>query len=254
VQVRYQPDEPLALDGFDLDLWPGRRVALIGRSGAGKSTVAAVLLRFCDPVGGRVTLGSVTVGSVTPGSAAGRDGAGQDGADLASFAADDVRTVIGGCIQDPHLFDATVRDNLRLARPDAGDDELAAAAAQARLLPWIQSLPGGWDTRVGPRGTALSGGQRQRLALARALLADPDVLILDEPTAHLDPAARSALTRDLLAVTEGRATLLITHELDGLDQVDEIIVLDQGRVAQRGTHRDLVHADGPYRRLRASGA
>jgi ABC-type multidrug transport system fused ATPase/permease subunit len=259
VQVRYQPDGPLALDGFDLDLWPGRRVALIGRSGAGKSTVAAVLLRFCDPVGGRVTLGSVTVGSVTPGSAAGRDGAGQDGAgqdgaDLASFAADDVRTVIGGCIQDPHLFDATVRDNLRLARPGAGDDELAAAAAQARLLPWIQSLPGGWDTRVGPRGTALSGGQRQRLALARALLADPDVLILDEPTAHLDPAARSALTRDLLAVTEGRATLLITHELDGLDQVDEIIVLDQGRVAQRGTHRDLVRADGPYRRLRACGS
>jgi ATP-binding cassette, subfamily C, bacterial CydC len=229
VQVRYEPDGPLALDGFDLDLGPGRRVALVGPNGAGKSTVASVLLRFCDPVGGSVTLG---------------------GADLASYAADDVRTAIGGCPQDPHIFDATVRENLRLARPGASDDELAAAAASARLLPWIESLPRGWDTRVGARGAAMSGGERQRLALARALLADPDLLILDEPTAHLDPEAASALTADLLAVTAGRATLLITHDFDGLDQVDEIIVLDQGKVAQRGTHRELMHAGGRYRQLR----
>jgi ATP-binding cassette, subfamily C, bacterial CydC len=229
VQVRYEPDGPLALDGFDLDLGPGRRVALVGPNGAGKSTVASVLLRFCDPVGGSVTLG---------------------GADLASYAADDVRTVIGGCPQDPHIFDATVRENLRLARPGASDDELAAAAASARLLPWIESLPRGWDTRVGARGAAMSGGERQRLALARALLADPDLLILDEPTTHLDPEAASALTADLLAVTAGRATLLITHDFDGLDQVDEIIVLDQGQVVQRGTHRELMRAGGPYRQLR----
>jgi ATP-binding cassette, subfamily C, bacterial CydC len=229
VQVRYEPDGPLALDGFDLDLGPGRRVALVGPNGAGKSTVASVLLRFCEPVGGSVTLG---------------------GADLASYAADDVRTVIGGCPQDPHIFDATVRENLRLARPGAGDDELAAAAANARLLPWIESLPRGWDTRVGPRGAAMSGGERQRLALARALLADPDLLILDEPTTHLDPEAASALTADLLAVTAGRATLLITHDFDGLDQVDEIIVLDRGQVVQRGTHRELMRAGGAYRQLR----
>ena len=233
VQVRYQPDGPLALDGFDLDLEPGPRVALVGPNGAGKSTVAAVLLRFWDPAAGSVTL-------------AGPDG---DGASLASYAADDVRTVIGGCPQDPHIFDATVRENLRLARPGAGDDALAAAAASARLLPWIQSLPRGWDTRVGPRGTAMSGGERQRLALARALLADPDLLILDEPTAHLDPEAASSLTADLLAATAGRSTLLITHDFTGLDQVDEIIVLDRGQVAQRGTHRELIRADGPYRRL-----
>jgi ATP-binding cassette, subfamily C, bacterial CydC len=228
VQVRYEPDGPLALDGFDLDLGPGRRVALVGPNGAGKSTVASVLLRFCDPVGGSVTLG---------------------GADLASYAADDVRTVIGGCPQGPHIFDATVQENLRLARPGASDDELAAAAASARLLPWIESLPRGWDTRVGARGAAMSGGERQRLALARALLADPDLLILDEPTTHLDPEAAAALTADLLAVTAGRATLLITHDFDGLDQVDEIIVLDQGKVAQRGTHRELMRAGGPYRQL-----
>ena len=233
VQVRYQPGGPLALDGFDLDLEPGRRVALVGPNGAGKSTVAAVLLRFWDPAAGSVTL-------------AGADG---DRAGLACYAADDVRTVIGGCPQDPHIFDATVRENLRLARPDAGDDELAAAAASARLLPWIQSLPRGWDTRVGPRGAAMSGGERQRLALARALLADPDLLILDEPTAHLDPEAASALTADLLAATAGRSTLLITHDFEGLDQVDEVIVLDRGQVAQRGTHRELIRAGGPYRQL-----
>jgi len=122
-------------------------------------------------------------------------------------------------------------------------------AAAARLLPWIQSLPAGWDTPVGAHGAAISGGERQRLALARALLADPAVLILDEPTAHLDPEARAALTADLLALTAGRATLLITHELEGLDQVDEIIVLDHGKVAQRGTHEQLIRVNGPYRQL-----
>jgi thiol reductant ABC exporter CydC subunit len=228
VQVRYEPDEPLALDGLDLDLPPGRRVALIGPSGAGKSTAAAVLLRFRDPVGGSVTL---------------------NGADLASYGADAIRTVVGGCPQDPHIFDACIRDNLRLARPGATDAELADAAARARLLPWIQSLPRGWDTPVGTHGAAMSGGERQRLALARALLADPAVLILDEPTAHLDPDARAALTADLLALTADRATLLITHELSGLDQVDEIIVLDHGQVAQRGTHEQLIGVSGPYRQL-----
>ena len=229
VQVRYEPDGPLALDGLDLDLPPGRRVALIGPSGAGKSTAAAVLLRFRDPAGGTVTL---------------------NGADLASYAADEVRTVIGGCAQDPHIFDATVRDNLRLGRAGASDDELAAAAARARLLPWINSLPLGWDTRVGTHGAAMSGGERQRLALARALLADPAVLILDEPTAHLDPEARAALTADVLALTAGRATLFITHEMEGLDQVDEIIVLDHGKVTERGTHAQLMRARGRYRQLR----
>jgi ATP-binding cassette subfamily C protein CydC len=228
VQVRYEPGGPFALDGLDLDLPPGRRVALIGPSGAGKSTVAAVLLRFRDPTGGSVTL---------------------NGVDLANYAADEVRTVIGGCPQDPHIFAATIRDNLRLARPGASDTELTAAAARARLLPWIDSLPLSWDTPVGARGATMSGGERQRLALARALLADPAVLILDEPTAHLDPEARAALTADLLTLTAGRATLLITHELEGLDEVDEIIVLDRGQVAQRGTHEQLIRAGGAYQRL-----
>ena len=225
-RVRYHPAEPLALDGIDLDLWAGRRVALIGPSGAGKSTVAGLLLRFCELSGGSATLG---------------------GADLARYRADDVRRLIGGCPQDPHIFDATIRENIQLARPGASERELADAAAAARLLPWIQGLPQGWDTPVGAHGAAVSGGERQRIALARALLADPELLILDEPTAHLDPATARALTADLLAVTRARATLLITHELDGLEQVDEIVVLDGGRVSERGTHRRLLETDGLYR-------
>ena len=211
-QVRYQPGGPAALDGIDLDLPPGRRVALVGPNGAGKSTVASVLLRFVELTAGTVTLNDH---------------------DLASYSADEVRTRIGGCPQDPYIFDASLRENLKLAKPEATDEDLARAAARAGLLDWIESLPRGWDTPAGARGTALSGGQRQRLALARALLADPALLILDEPTAHLDPDDRRALTADLLAATAGRATLLITHDLEALDQLDEIIVLRDGMVVER---------------------
>ncbi len=227
--VRYgENDKVPALDRVSLELPPGRRVALVGANGAGKSTLAAVLLRFRDLSGGVVLL---------------------NGHDLASYAADDVRSVIGGCPQDPHLFDTTIRDNLRLARAGAGDEELEAAAARARLLPWIRSLPQGWDTRVGTHGAAVSGGERQRLALARAFLADPALLILDEPAAHLDPESRQALTADLLHATRDRSVLFITHQPDGLDQVDHVVVLDHGRIAEQGTHRQLRDAGGPYQRM-----
>jgi ATP-binding cassette subfamily C protein CydC len=261
-QVRYEPGGPLALGGavgselaergavgselaergavgsgpaeygVDLDLVPGRRVALIGPSGAGKSTVAAVLLRFCELSGGSATL---------------------NGEDLSAYAADDVRTMIGGCAQDPHIFNTTIAGNLRLACPAATREQLAGAAARAGLLPWIESLPLGWDTPVGAHGTAISGGQRQRLALARALLAGPALMILDEPTAHLDTESRRAVTADILTATQGRATLLITHDLDGLDQVDEIVVLDRGRVVARGTHAELLRIGGLYRRMWGAG-
>ncbi len=224
--VRYRPDAPLALADFDLDLAPGRRVALIGPNGAGKSTVASLLLRFCDLAGGSASLG---------------------GLDLAGFDPDEVRTLIGGCPQDPHIFATTIAANLRLARPGATDAELSGAASRAGLLPWLASLPAGLQTEVGARGTAISGGERQRIALARALLADPAVLILDEPTASLDAAASEALMADLLAVTAGRSTLLITHELRGLEQLDEIVVLDRGHAVERGTHQALIAAGGRYR-------
>lgn len=226
--VRYQAGGRLAIDGVDLDLPPGRRIALVGPNGAGKSTVAAVLLRFCD-----LTHGSATL----------------NGNEIAAYAADDVRRLIGGCPQDSHVFDTTIGENLRLARPAATDDELADVAERARLLPWVRSLPAGWATPVGAHGAAISGGERQRLALARSLLADPALLVLDEPTGSLDTDTRHALMADLLTVTAGRATLLITHEIDGLDQVDEIVVLRLGRVAERGTHQQLIRAGGWYQRM-----
>jgi ATP-binding cassette, subfamily C, bacterial CydC len=226
--VSYGTGGRLAIDGVDLDLRPGQRIALVGPNGAGKSTVAAVLLRFCD-----LTAGSATL----------------NGHDITEYAADDVRRLIGGCPQDSHIFDATIGENLRLARPAATDDELADAAERARLLRWVRSLPDGWATPVGPGGAAISGGERQRLALARALLADPALLVLDEPAGSLEPDTRRALIADLLAVTAGRATLLITHEIDGLDQVDEIVVLRRGRVAERGSHQQLARAGGWYQRM-----
>ena len=233
--VRYGPPGmrgPLALDDLDLDLAPGRRVALVGPAGAGKSTVASVLLRFTGLAGGSATL---------------------NGEPVERYAADDVRAVIGGCPQDPYLFDTTIGENLRLARPGASDAELGHAVAQALLAPWIAGLPDGLDTRVGMHGVAVSGGERQRIAVARAILADPAMLVLDEPTAHLDPARRQELTSRLLAAGPGRSVLLITHDPAGLDQADEIVVLDQGRVCQRGTHAELLAAGGWYATMCGTG-
>ncbi len=223
-----EPDRPAAVDGVDLDLTAGRRVAVVGASGAGKTTLAAVLLRFVDLTGGTYELGGV---------------------DVRRLSGDDVRRVVGLCAQDAHVFDSTVRENLRLARPGADEPALRAALRDARLLDWVDGLPAGLDTFVGERGTLMSAGQRQRLALARVLLAGFPVLVLDEPAANLDPPTADALTRDLLDASAGRTTLLITHRLAGLEQVDEVVVLDAGRVVERGSHRELVRAGGRYRAL-----
>ncbi|MHA7957332.1 thiol reductant ABC exporter subunit CydD [Streptomyces sp. L500] len=222
-----------ALDGFELELTAGRRVAVVGESGSGKTTLARVLLRFLDAETGSYTLG-------------GREAAGTDG--------DAVRRLVGMCEQDAHIFDSSVRENLRLARPGADDGELREALRAARLLEWVDGLPQGLDTPVGEHGARMSGGQRQRLALARALLADFPVLVLDEPAEHLDLATADALTADLLTATEGRTTVLITHRLAGLAAVDEIVVLERGRVVQRGAYEELAAAPGPFRRALAREA
>ncbi|MFC9226114.1 thiol reductant ABC exporter subunit CydD [Streptomyces hygroscopicus] len=228
ITARHPGQAAPALDGFGLELRPGHRVAVVGPSGVGKTTLAQVLLRFLDAEGGTYTL-------------AGRNAAALDG--------DAVRRLVGLCAQDAHVFDSSLRENLRLARTGASDGELRAALAEARLLDWVDGLPDGLDTLVGEQGARLSGGQRQRLALARALLADFPVLVLDEPAEHLDLPTADALTADLLSATRGRTTVLITHRLAGLDAVDEVIVLDGGRAVQRGTYRELAAADGPFRRM-----
>ncbi|HME02461.1 MAG TPA: thiol reductant ABC exporter subunit CydC [Solirubrobacteraceae bacterium] len=228
LRCSYPGEERWALAGVDLDLAGGRRVAVIGPSGAGKSTLAAVLLRFLSYQGGSVTL---------------------DGVEIAELDGDDCRRVVGLVSQDTHVFDSTIEENLRLARREATADELRAALAAARLLDWTEELPAGLRTELGERGTRMSGGQRQRLAIARALLADFPLLILDEPGEHLDTQTADTIVTDLLAVTRDRGTLLITHRLAGLTEVDEVIVLDRGRVLERGTHAELLALGGRYAAL-----
>ncbi|MER7838367.1 thiol reductant ABC exporter subunit CydD [Streptomyces sp. NPDC096040] len=226
LSARHEGQRRDAITGLDLTLHEGRRVAVVGPSGSGKTTLAQVLLRFLDPDAGSYTL-------------AGVDAYGMD--------SDDVRRLVGLCAQDAHLFDSSVRENLLLARKDATEKDLRDALGRARLLAWVDGLPDGLDTLVGEHGARLSGGQRQRLALARALLADFPVLVLDEPAEHLDLPTADALTADLLAATEGRTTVLITHRLAGLEAVDEVIVLDEGRVVQRGPYAELAAVAGPLR-------
>jgi ATP-binding cassette, subfamily C, bacterial CydC len=203
VTARYGSEEPV-LERFDLQLEPGRRVALVGPSGAGKTTAINLLLRFLDPVDGRVTIA---------------------GHDVREYRQEDVRAAFALAGQDAHLFDSTIRENLRLARPGAEDAELWAALQRARLADWVGSLADGLDTQVGEEASMLSGGQGQRLVLARALLANAAVLLLDEPTAHLDPPTAQALMDDLLDATAGTTVLLVTHRPEGLDRMDEIVRL-----------------------------
>ncbi|MFE7889614.1 thiol reductant ABC exporter subunit CydD [Streptomyces sp. NPDC057412] len=228
LSARHAGQERDALTGFDLVLEEGRRVAVVGPSGSGKTTLAQVLLRFLDADAGAYALG---------------------GTDAATLDGDAVRRLVGLCAQDAHLFDSSVRENLLLARKDATEADLRDALERARLLDWADGLPDGLDTLVGEHGARLSGGQRQRLALARALLADFPVLVLDEPAEHLDLPTADALTADLLAATEGRTTVLITHRLAGLDAVDEVVVLDAGRVVQRGPYAELAAVEGPLRAM-----
>ncbi|MEU9199512.1 thiol reductant ABC exporter subunit CydD [Streptomyces sp. NPDC048332] len=228
LSARYAGAEQDALERFDLTLEAGRRIAVVGRSGSGKTTLAQVLLRFLDARTGTYRIGGV---------------------DASALDGDTVRRFVGLCAQDAHVFDSSIRENLRLARTGATDAELCEALGRARLLDWALALPDGLDTLVGEHGARLSGGQRQRLALARALLADFPVLVLDEPAEHLDLPTADALTADLLAATQGRTTVLITHRLEGLDAVDEVVVLEEGAAVQRGPYSALAAVDGPLSRM-----
>jgi ATP-binding cassette, subfamily C, bacterial CydC len=205
-RLRYDESSPWVLDGIDLELRRGRRVALVGPSGSGKSTVARVLTRLCELDSGAAQV---------------------NGRPLGDYRGADVRRRVVLCEQDAHLFATTIRDNVRLGRPDATDGEVLEALRRARLAEWVGSLPDGLDTFVGEDGGRLSGGQRRRITLARALLVDADIVILDEPTAHLDRDTAATFVADLPAALAGAGLLMITHDLTLLDRFDEVVVLQR---------------------------
>jgi ABC-type multidrug transport system fused ATPase/permease subunit len=231
VTFTYRDRDRPALDGFSLDLAPGERVALVGRSGAGKTTVASLLLRFFDPESGRVAV---------------------NGVDVRELPLERLRSLVAVVSQDTYLFHGTVRHNLALARPDATGEEVEAAARAAQAHDFITALPDGYDTVVGERGLKLSGGERQRIAIARALLKDAPILILDEATSSVDAANESAIQDALDTLSGGRTTLMIAHRLSTVQAADRVIVMADGRIAESGPPRELLSGQGAYARLVAA--
>jgi ATP-binding cassette, subfamily B, bacterial len=236
VTFRYAPGARPALQDVDLDIAPRRRVAIVGETGSGKTTFAKLVTRLMDPTDGRVLLGD--------------DPAGWVPLERVAFASLRERVVM--VPQDGFLFDATVADNVRYGRPGLTDAQVFAAFDELGLSVWVAGLPDGVRTRVGQRGESLSAGERQLVAVARAYVADPDLLVLDEATSAVDPATEQRLTRALDTLTDGRTTLTIAHRLSTAERADEVLVVDAGRVVQRGTHAQLVDAEGPYALLHAS--
>ena len=227
VTFGYDAARPV-LDDIDLELTAGRVVALIGHTGSGKTTLASLVPRFYDVQAGRVSI---------------------DGNDVRELSLSSLRQEIGVIAQDPFLFSATVRENIAFGRPGASADDVERAARLAQAHEFIEALPEGYDTVIGERGITLSGGQRQRVAIARALVLDPRVLILDDATAAVDATTEAKIRDGLREAMRGRTTIIIAHRLSTIALADEIVVLDAGRIAARGTHDDLVAANGVYREI-----
>jgi len=231
VSYAYDNGRRPALQGFSLDIAEGQTVALVGATGAGKTTVANLLLRFIEPDSGRICVGGVPLSDI----------------DLSLW-----RSLVGWLPQLPHLFHGTVADNIRLARPNAGMAEVIAAAKAANAHAFIEMLPHGYDTPLGDEGARLSGGQQQRLAIARAFLKDAPILILDEPTSHLDAESEAAIQDSLARLMRGRTVLIIAHRLKIVDAADHLVVLAHGRVVESGDPRSLLMQESRYRQIVAT--
>jgi ABC-type multidrug transport system fused ATPase/permease subunit len=233
ISFAYEGTEEPVLRGIDLDVPAGRTIALVGGTGSGKSTLVSLLPRLYDPSAGSVWI---------------------DGADVSTVRLQSLRAQVGLVSDDPFLFSDTVRNNIAYARFDAPQEAIEDAARRADIHDFIVSLPDGYDTLVGERGMTLSGGQRQRLAIARALVMDPRVLILDDATSSVDATTEAAIKRALRELMEGRTTFIIGHRLSTIALADEIVVLEDGRIAERGTHDELIEASELYREIAEKGA
>jgi ATP-binding cassette subfamily C protein CydC len=230
VHFRYRPADPPALAALTFRVEPGERVAVVGRTGAGKSTLAHLLVRFWDPGQGCVRIG---------------------GRDIRTLAEGDLRRLVTVVSQQPHIFNASIRDNLRIAAPEAAEGDLQAALAAVQLDAFTASLSDGLDTWVGEAGRRLSGGQARRLALARAVLHDGPVWVLDEPTEGLDRVTEARTLQRLFSLTSGRTVLLITHRLVDLDRMDRILVMENGHIVEQGSQRELLNGATRYAAMHA---
>ncbi|MEA1906324.1 MAG: thiol reductant ABC exporter subunit CydC [Euryarchaeota archaeon] len=228
VTFRYQPDEPPVLRNISFECSTGENVAVVGPSGSGKTTLVNLLLRFWDPQHGKIMIG---------------------GRDIRTLSFADLRNLVSVVQQDAYLFNTSIRDNITIGKPDATNAEIEDAARKAYIHDFIASLPDGYDTMLGERGAKLSGGERQRISIARALLKNAPILILDEATSNLDSENEQAIRDGIDNLMEGRTTLVIAHRLSTIATADKVVVLDHGRVVEAGTHDDLMGGEGMYARI-----